>query len=473
MKPKKNRILVVDDDPGHRTMLKTLVGGWGYEIHLADDGTTGVERVMDGDTHFDMVLMDMKMLKMSGMEALEKIHAHNPALPVIIMTAYSSVETAVGALKQGAYDYLTKPLDFEKLKVTIAHVMETLYLKKENVDLKKQLDRGFARENIIGNSPAMVALLDVLEMAAASDAGILITGPSGTGKELIAEAVHHNSPRRSEPFVKINCAAITESLLESELFGHEKGAFTGADKKRKGRFFQAHGGSILLDEIGEMSLAMQAKLLRVLQEKEVTPVGSEENIDVDVRVIAATNRDLRQMSHEGTFREDLYFRLNVITLEIPPLNVRQEDIPVLSLHFLKGFAEKNHREIKGFTPEAMEAMIRYPWPGNVRELMNSVERAVVLARSDYLSLEDFPFVAGYSEDGEDEALEREKTNGEDSSETDSLNACIAIDVPLSEVEKEAILATLESAGGNRSEAARRLGITRKTLLKKLKLYGKA
>ncbi|MBF0259177.1 MAG: sigma-54-dependent Fis family transcriptional regulator [Desulfamplus sp.] len=452
----KNKILVVDDDAGHRTMLKTLMSGWGYEIHLADDGTSGVEKVHQ--EYFDIVLMDMKMLKMSGMEALEKITQYNPALPVIIMTAYSSIETAVDALKKGAYDYLTKPLDFDKLKLTIAHILENLYLKKENIHLKKRLDQTFSRNDIIGKSKAMTALLNTVELAAPSDANILVTGGSGTGKELIASAIHYNSPRKDMPFIKINCAAITETLLESELFGHERGAFTGAEKKRKGRFLQAHGGSILLDEIGEMSLAMQAKLLRVLQEKEVTPVGSEENIKVDVRVIASTNRDLKKMAEDGQFREDLYFRLNVVTLEIPPLSARSEDVPSLALHFLKLFSEKNHRDIKGFTPEAMDRMIRYNWPGNVRELMNSIERAVVLARSDFLSVDDLPF---------SEQVISEQLFFEADTKISST------DVPLAEIERVAVLRALEAAGGNRSETARRLGITRKTLLKKLRQYGEA
>lgn len=458
----RNKILVVDDDAGHRTMLKTLMTGWGYEIHLADDGSSGVEKVYK--ENFDIVLMDMKMIKMSGMEALQKISNYNPALPVIIMTAYSSVETAVDALKNGAYDYMTKPLDFDKLKLTIARIIETIYLKKENINLKNKLNQNFNRENIIGNSTAMVALLDTVELAAPSDANILITGGSGTGKELIANAIHYNSPRKDMTFIRINCAAITETLLESELFGHERGSFTGADKKRKGRFLQAHGGSILLDEIGEMSLAMQAKLLRVLQEKEITPVGSEESIKVDVRVIASTNRDLKKMAEEGLFREDLYFRLNVVTLEIPPLSDRSEDIPSLALHFLRRFSEKNRRDIKGFTPEAMDAMIRYGWPGNVRELMNCIERAVVLARSDYLSLDDLPFAAELNSSNRLQAGQQGLISNKSLTETD---------IPLADIEREAVLRTLESAEGNRSEAARRLGITRKTLLKKLKQYGKA
>ncbi|MFH1152524.1 MAG: sigma-54 dependent transcriptional regulator [Pseudomonadota bacterium] len=451
----RRKVLVVDDDPGHRTMLKTLMGGWGYSVQVADDGSTGIEAIR-GES-FDMVLMDMKMLKMSGMEALEKINEYNPSLPVIIMTAYSSVDTAVDALKSGASDYLTKPLDFEKLRLTMDRILETIYLKKENQSLKQSLGREFNRDAIIGKSQAMVALLDTVELAAPSDANILIEGESGTGKELIAGAIHYNSPRKNHPFVRINCAAITETLLESELFGHEKGAFTGADKKRAGRFQQAHKGSILLDEISEMSLSMQAKLLRVIQEREISPVGSEATITVDVRVIAATNRNLREMAAQGKFREDLFFRLNVVTLDIPPLRERPEDIPELAIHFLSSFARKNQRDIKGFTPEAMDALIRYPWPGNVRELINSIERGVVLARNDYLSLTDFPFIA------------RER----DGNVQERAGALDLGSVPLAEIEKRAVLSTLDDAAGNRSEAARRLGITRKTLLKKLKEYGLA
>jgi len=455
MKERK-RVLVVDDDAGHRSMLKTLLTGWGYDIALADDGMTGVKHVQEGT--FDIVLMDMRMVTMSGMEALGTIHRYNPSLPVVIMTAYSSVETAVDALKQGACDYLTKPLDFEKLKLTMARILESIYLKQENETLKQRLGKGFQRERIIGRSSAMTALLDTVEMVASSDASILITGPSGTGKELIAGAVHFNSPRKNAPFVRINCAAITENLLESELFGHERGAFTGADRQRKGKFREAHGGSILLDEIGEMSLAMQVKLLRVLQEKEVTPVGGDKNIKVDVRVIAATNRHPEQMVTEGAFREDLFFRLNVVRLSIPPLSERQEDVPELALYFLQQFSQKNHRDVTGFTPEAMDAMIRYAWPGNVRELMNCVERCVVLARSQYITLADLPFAP----------VDENKTGEVGQGEVSSVR-----DIPLSEVEREAVLQTLDSAGGNRSEAARRLGITRKTLLKKLKQYGMA
>ena len=452
-----NRILVVDDDAGHRTMLKTLMTGWGYEVTVADDGITGVEAVKKAP--FDIVLMDMKMITMSGMEALEEIHGFNPSLPVIIMTAYSSVETAVTALKRGAVDYLTKPLDFEKLKLTLARMVETLGLKQENLNLKQSLGKRFNRENLIGNSPAMLALLETVEMVAPSEANVLIFGESGTGKELIAGALHHNSARKDFPFVKINCAAITETLLESELFGHERGAFTGADRRRKGSFLAAHRGSILLDEIGEMNSAMQAKLLRVLQEREVTPVGSETPVPVDVRVIAATNRDLTEMIDQGKFRQDLFFRLNVVNLEIPPLRLRNQDIPELALHFLTHFAAKNSRDVKGFTPDAMDAMIRYPWPGNVRELMNSVERGVVLSRSDYLSLVDLPFIR---QDQELKAGGAGNSQGYD-----------PVDRPLAEIEQEAVLKTLASADNNRSEAARRLGITRKTLLKKLRLYGKA
>ncbi|MBA3009198.1 MAG: sigma-54 dependent transcriptional regulator [Proteobacteria bacterium] len=447
----QNKLLVVDDDAAHARMLKTLMTDWGYKIFLAHDGDVGVEMVKS--QAFDMVLLDMKMVKMSGMEALQQIREYNPSLPVIIMTAYSSVDTAVKALKIGAYDYLTKPLDFDKLRLTIDRVMERIFLKTENTSLKNRLEQAVFSHDILGKSPAMAALLDTIHMVAPTEANVLVTGESGTGKELVSSALHYNSPRKDQAFVRINCAAITETLLESELFGHERGAFTGAEKKRKGKFLQADRGSILLDEIGEMSLAMQAKLLRVIQEKEITPVGSDQNIHVDVRIIAATNRDLKTLAEENSFRQDLYYRLNVVTIEVPPLRMRPEDIPELALHFLRDFSQKNKRDIQGFSPDAMDAMIRYPWPGNVRELMNAIERGVVMARSDYIGKQDLSFIL--------------PDDPPDLSQGFGLE-----NIALSTIEEKAILSTLESARGNKSETARRLGITRKTLLKKLKLYGR-
>jgi two-component system response regulator HydG len=449
----ENSVLVVDDDPAHRTMLRTLLTGWGYSISEADDGSTAIERVHE--QAFDLVLMDIRMISVSGLEALEEIKAFNPAIPVIIMTAYSSVETAVEALKSGAYDYLTKPLDFDELRLAMERAMDHRQLREENRLLRESLGNHFDRQNIIGRSPAMVKLLETVAQVAPSEATVLITGESGTGKEMIAGAIHFNSPRKDGPFVKLNCAAITETLLESELFGHEKGAFTGAHKRKEGRFRQAHGGSIFLDEISEMSLAMQVKLLRVLQEREITRVGGEEVINVDVRLIAATNKDLLQEIEDGRFREDLFYRLNVVTLNMPPLRERREDVPLLAKHFLEMFSEKNRKTIKGFTPQAMDQLVRYDWPGNVRELMNAAERGVVLASSEYLDEKDLPIV-----------LRDEATVGEA-----PLEQAILGDLPLEEVEKASILKTLELTGGNKSEAARRLGITRRTLHKKLKKYG--
>jgi two-component system response regulator HydG len=453
----KSTILVVDDDNAHRIMLNTLISGWGYAVSEADDGSTAVEKVKE--TTFDLVLMDVRMVKISGLEALETIKAYNPAIPVIIMTAYSSVETAVEALKQGAHDYLTKPLDFDKLRLTIDRAMEHTRLKEENRWLRETLGKQFDSQNIIGKSPAMLKLLETVSQVAPSEATVLISGESGTGKELIAGALHFNSLRKNGPFVKINCAAITETLLESELFGHEKGAFTGADRRKEGRFRQAHGGTLLLDEVSEMSLMMQVKLLRALQEREFNRVGGESTIQVDVRVIAATNKNLLDRINEGAFREDLYYRLNVVELEVPPLSDRKEDIPLLTRHFLEMFAAKNRKEIKGFTPRAMDNLIRHNWPGNVRELMNAVERAVVLARSSYLDQADFPFMKNFLTEN----------NQKDSISPDAL--FLQGEVPLEEIEKTAILKTLQTANGNKSEAARRLGITRKTLHKKLKAYG--
>lgn len=449
----KSSVLVVDDDLAHRTMLRTLLSSWGYEVSEADDGGSAIEAVRRRP--FDLVLMDIRMIHVSGIEALEEIKAFNPAIPVILMTAFASVETAVEALKKGAYDYLTKPLDFDELQVAIGRAMEHSRLREENRLLKESLRLQFDRGNLIGRSAAMTRLLETVAQVAPSEATVLITGESGTGKEVIAGALHYNSPRREGPFIKINCAAIPETLLESELFGHEKGAFTGADRRKEGKFRQASGGSLFLDEVSEMSVGMQVKLLRVLQEREITRVGGEEVIRVDVRVIAATNRDLLREIDTGRFRQDLFYRLNVVTLHVPPLRERKDDIPPLAEHFLRIFAEKNRKSVKGFSPQAMDRLIRYDWPGNVRELMNTVERGVVMSRSQYIDegeltpiLLDRPVAAGHGQAG--------GAGGESSLEA---------------LEKATILKTLEQTGGNKSEAARRLGITRRTLHQKLKKYG--
>jgi len=447
-------ILVVDDDSAHRTMLRTLLSGWGYRVEEADDGATAIAAVEQ--TPFDLVLMDIRMVTVSGIEALDGIKERNPAIPVVMMTAYSSVETAVDALKKGAYDYLTKPFDFEKLKVTIARALEHIQLKEENRRLREDLARHFDRKQIIGRSPVMLRLLDTVAQVAPSEATVLLTGESGTGKELIAEAVHANSKRKKGPFIKINCAAITETLLESELFGHEKGAFTGADRRKEGRFQQAGGGSIFLDEVSEMSLGMQVKLLRVIQEREVTRVGGGDILPIDVRIIAATNQQLRDLVQDGRFREDLYYRLNVVNIEVPPLRLRREDIPLLAQSFLERFAGQNEKQVDGFTPHAMEELIRYEWPGNVRELMNVVERGVVLARGDYLDFESLLLTA--------QGLEPAAISG-------NSTGAVEEEPTLDNVERATILKTLEATGGNKSEAARRLGITRKTLNNKLRKYG--
>lgn len=515
----KNSILVVDDDLAHRTMLRTLLSGWGYAITEADDGGSAIEAARSRP--FDLILMDIRMIKVSGLAALTEIKAFNPAIPVVIMTAYASVETAVEALKKGAYDYLTKPLDFDELRLTLERAMDHCRLKEENRLLKESLGDRFDRRNLIGRSAAMTRLLDTAAQVAPSEATVLVTGESGTGKEVIAGLIHFNSLRKERPFIKFNCAAIAETLLESELFGHEKGAFTGADRRKEGKFRQADGGSLFLDEVSEMSLGMQVKLLRVLQEREITRVGGEEVIRIDVRLIAATNRDLLREIAAGRFREDLFYRLNVVTLHVPPLRDRIEDIPLLAQDFLVRFTEKNRKTIRGFTPQAMDRLLRHPWPGNVRELMNAVERGVVLSRGDYLDEAELALLlperstaatsavlqnaAGttgttFAREDTDAAAPQAfapppfDTTGMASARRDEAPAITMpgaapgngtpIDAltarktasgtdaaSLEEVERETIIRTLAAAAGNKSEAARRLGITRRTLHQKLKKYG--
>jgi two-component system response regulator HydG len=445
-------ILVVDDDYAHRLILKKLLSGWGYAVSEADDGAVAIEAVRQKS--FDLILMDIRMLRVSGIEALEQIRIINPAVPVIIMTAYASVETAVSALKKGAYDYLTKPLDFDELKIAIERATEHNRLKLENENLKIRLEQQFDRQHMIGRSLPMSRLLETVAQVAPTEATVLIAGESGTGKEMIANAIHYNSPRKHASFIKINCAALTETLLESELFGHEKGAFTGAERRREGKFVQAHGGTLFLDEVSEMSRAMQVKLLRVLQEREVTRVGGSEMLKIDVRLIAASNKDLKDEIQKGNFRDDLFYRLNVVSLNVPPLRERKEDIPLLAQHFLEVFAERNHRAIKGFTPRALEKIMAYSWPGNIRELMNAVERAVILTRADVLDEEEIALIM------EDRGGKKDSTDRDQS----------LSNLSLEDVEKQSILETLKNCGGNKSEASRRLGITRKTLRFKLQRY---
>lgn len=446
-------ILVADDDATHREVLRTLLEEWGYAVREAVDGEHAV--ALCREQPFDLVLMDVRMPKKSGLEALKEIKVHNPAVPVLIMTAFSEVAAAVEAIKSGAYDYLTKPLDFEKLKVVLRNVFAHVGLIRENATLSRSLAATEAQTGMVGRSESMRALWEMVRTIAPTDATVLITGESGTGKELVAKAVHAASRRARGPFVAVNCAALTESLLASELFGHEKGAFTGADKKHEGHFLKADGGTIFLDEIGEMPLSMQVKLLRVIQEREVLSVGGNKTVPVDVRIIAATNRDLAKEVAAGTFRQDLYYRLNVVTLALPPLRERADDIPLLAQHFMARFADKNNKKIKGFTPGAMDRLVRYAWPGNVRELENVIERASILLLGEHIS-------------------ERELPERFAASQGDALTDALTTDCPtLEDVERAVILKTLKRFGGNKTEAAKALGITRKTLHAKLSKYQSA
>ena len=447
-------ILIVDDDATHRYMLKTMLSKWGWNTQEADDGTTAVETVQKKS--FDAILMDVRMTKMHGIEALEKIHAVNPAIPIVIMTAYSSVDDAVAAIKKGAHDYLTKPLDFDRLKLTMSRALEHKQVVSRQEDAQSGNKRELDASGIIGRSKPLQELMDMISYVAPTEATVLISGESGTGKELIASALHRNSKRRQGPFVKVNCAALVENLLESELFGHEKGAFTGADRRRDGKFLQASGGTLFLDEISETSAAMQAKLLRVLQEHEIQRIGGQETLRTDTRVIAASNRDIKEEVDNGRFREDLYYRLNVVTLHVPPLRDRREDIALLAEFFMEKFAEKNNRKVAGITPHCMNILIRYPWPGNVRELENAIERAVILMRGEHIDEDSLPLtIRDWHSDGD----------------RDTANDQTRVPESLEEAEKLVITRTLQETGGNKSEAARRLKITRKTLLSKIQKYG--
>ncbi len=446
-----DKILVVDDEISHCKMLEAVLTEDGYIISTALNGKEAVE--MFEQDFYDLVLMDIRMRKMDGIEALKKIKEINSDIPVIMMTAYASLKTAIDALKIGASDYLTKPLNTDELVLLIEKTLNHKKLTEENKLLKKRLSDQFLYPEIIGDSPAIKEIFDIINHVAPTDATVLILGKSGTGKELIANAVHENSLRKSQPFVKINCAALPETLLESELFGHVKGSFTGADKNKKGKFSLANHGTVFLDEIGEMTPATQVKLLRVLQEKEFDPVGSSKPEQVDIRIIAATNKNLGDEISKGNFREDLYYRLNVVSLTLPPLKERKSDIKPLANHFMEKYANKNKITIRGFTPEAYSFLLNHSWPGNIRELENVVERSVILSTDEMITTKAFP-----------ESLNPLQYRVQKEEDRKSKT--------LKEVEKDMILFTLEEQNNNRTHTAETLGISRRTLQLKLKEYGK-
>jgi two-component system NtrC family response regulator len=448
--PEPLRILVVDDEAAQRELVGGFLAKQGHEVALAGNGEDALARVRA--SQLDLILSDCKMPGISGPDLLRQVKAINPEIPVLLVTAYGAVETAVEAMKGGAADYLLKPLDLEELLVRIDRAAEQVRLRRSVLELRTQLVERHRLAGIIGESGRMQEVLALVSRVAPSDATVLIRGESGTGKELIARAIHFNSPRAEKPLVTLNCAAIPEQLLESELFGHEKGAFTGATAQRRGRFETADGGTIFLDEIGDLSPALQVKLLRVLQEREFERLGSSRSITVDVRVLAATHRNLEEALKAGTFREDLYYRLNVVTIQIPPLRERREDIPPLLEHFLEKFAKKNRQPVPGLTAAARDALLKYEYPGNVRELENMVERAVLLCRGSVIDLEDLPATARPG-----------------SRDPDATPAGPLPDV-LEAIERQAIRAALARHDGVQTRAADELGISERVLRYKMKKY---
>jgi len=440
-------LLVADDDPGLRESLERTLTREGYRVVLASDGRAALERVQAGGV--DLIVTDLRMPGLTGLELLRAAKAIMPDVDVILLTAFGTVEEAVKAMKDGAYDFLTKPFRREQLIKLVDKALERRDLIEQNKALKKQLEDIRAKGQMIGASPSFRRMLTLVEQTADSSATILIQGESGTGKELVARTIHERSGRRAGPFVAVNCAALPETLLESELFGYEKGAFTGAAGRKEGRFELANGGTLFLDEVADLSLVTQPKILRVLQEGEFERLGATRSIQVDVRIVAATNQDLADMVKDRRFREDLYYRLNVITVRVPPLRERHEDIRVLAQHYLRVYAAKNGRKLEGFSNEALERLESYAWPGNVRELENLIERTVLLARKDRIDAEDLPEeVAGVKRPPRDAILE-------------------LVGTPLADIEQRLLDETLRITGGNKTQAAKLLGIDVRTVARKL------
>jgi len=446
-------ILIIDDEEAQRNILKGYLEKKGYKIFSASSGTEGIEIVQNN--LIDIVLSDFKMPDKTGLEVLEEVKKINPEISFVILTAYGTVENAVKAMRLGAFDYISKPVDLDELDLLLERIIENKNLKSEIQFLKNQLQEKFKLDSFISQSPKMEEVLSVAVRAADSKATILITGESGTGKEVLAKSIHHSSPRKDKPFVAVNIPALPETLLESELFGHEKGAFTGAERTKKGRFEIADGGTIFLDEIGDIPLNLQVKLLRVLQEHQIERLGSTENINIDVRIIAATHQNLEEKIKDGTFREDLFYRLNIVSLHISPLRERREDVLPLIEHFVDKYSKENNKEKLSLSKEAVDLLIKYNFPGNVRELENIIERAVVLCRSEAITVNDLPnVVKGFK-------AEKEIPVNDEASLIEQVEA----------LEKKLIYDALSKANGNQSQAGRMLGLTERNLRYKMQKYG--
>jgi two-component system, NtrC family, response regulator HydG len=451
MPDKRSRILVVEDDPEMLSLVCEHLEAEGYAPIGVGRGAEAITRLRTEE--FDTVLTDLRMPDVDGLEVLRAAHEVARGMPVILVTAFGTIETAIQAIREGAFDYVTKPFAMEEISLLVGRALEDRRLRAENLTLRRELEGRYRFENLLGRSPGMQAVFALIRQAAPGDANVLIIGESGTGKELVAKAIHYNSPRADRPFVPINCAAVPASLLESELFGHVKGAFTGALRSRRGLLREAEGGTLLLDEIGDMAPELQAKLLRVIEDRFVRPVGSDESVPVDLRLVAATNKDLAARIHEGTFREDLYYRLAVIPIQLPPLRDRREDIPLLADHFLRRAGTAAAREIQGFTPEAMAALLRHPWPGNVRELENVVERAVTLMAGDQVSPEALLLDASPAP------------------APGALLAQAARRPTIEELTAEYVALVLREVGGDKAKAADILGISKRTLYRWEKQLG--
>jgi DNA-binding NtrC family response regulator len=454
------RILIVEDDRNTLSGLMEILEEEGYEVRGVESGHKAL-RTLERE-RFDILLTDLKMPEIDGMQLYEQTQSLAPEMKTVVMTAYSSVKDAVDAMKRGVYEYLTKPLNLDELFVILKKAVEDQSLRRENEELKDRLQGSYRFESIIGKSPSMQQVFKTIYKVAKSQATVLIRGESGTGKELVARAVHYNSPRANGPMVEISCAAFPETLLESELFGYEKGAFTGADSRKKGRFELAHNGTIFLDEIGDVSAGVQTKLLRVLQEKEISRLGSNDSIKVDVRVITATNRDLEHALSNGLFREDLYYRLNVIPIFLPPLRERREDIPLLIDHFIKRYSKLNNKTMIGIAEDALELCEAYDWPGNVRELENAIENAIVLGEGETLLAEHLPVTLSMRKT----AMEGFAAESDD----DFFPGGSSYREKMETAEKKILEEAIRQADGNKSEAAKQLGISLRTMRYKIQKY---